>query len=419
MLVNPLSSKMLRQTTSLFGSGLFITLLSAITVPIVTRSLGPINYSTYILYTNITNFILLFVHLGFFVTVGIMLAETTSIDEQRSLIGATLCISFTIGICYALLILLVSFATDAVFNVTIGRIMRLTIPFLVCYPFYLVYTQIGKGTNRIDSIVYAKSLPIILRACVIVLLWSIGMLTVTSMIFIEASIAIIPLLVLITVFKPSLMNLPANLKRIWIRNKEFGIHVYISMIFSQSTYELDGVMIPIFAAPEALGFYRLANVFAATMNDFSVALGTSQFTKYTHSKGISGKSLVFNYIVLALGALGTMLLGSRIIRFVAGEGFNIPFGLILPIAFLGFINGAFQPYNHFLNAKGKGKWMRNIGYIVSGVNIVGNLTLIPFFGAIGAAWASFLSKGTGYITNPHYYRRLTHNQCMAEYMKKN
>jgi len=71
----------------------------------------------------------------------------------------------------------------------------------------------------------------------------------------------------------------------------------------------------------------------------------------------------------------------------------------------GFFQGMYQPYNFFLGAKGKGQWMRNMSIIMSIVNLIGNITLIPIWGAMGAAIASIFGTLSYYLACLWYYNK--------------
>ena len=407
MIRNILINKTFFQTTSLFGSSLFLTALTIITTPIITRTLGPDEYALMKLFLTITNFVILFFNFGFSYTVGVLLASCASHDEQRRLIGTSLVISFIIGLGYALFLLQFSYYTDQVFDTSIGKFLRLVIPFFIFYPVNHLVQQVGMGTNRIDSMIYGKSIPFIIRTLVIVILWISGKLTLVSLIYIEAVLTIIPAIILLRIFRPSFSDFVSTAKNIFRKNREVGFQIYLANVTAQSTYQLDGIMIPIFADTIQLGYYYLANVFAETMISFSVALSNSKYHDFAKNQRISLRVQLVNFGVMGIGAAATILLGKMILRVVAGAEFKVPFDLILPIGLLGFVHGAYQPYFNFLNAKGKGKEIRNAGFITAGINVVGNVLLIPFWGAIGAAWASVLSRGTGLIVFAYYYRRET------------
>jgi Na+-driven multidrug efflux pump len=67
--------------------------------------------------------------------------------------------------------------------------------------------------------------------------------------------------------------------------------------------------------------------------------------------------------------------------------------------------GAFQPYNFFLSATGKGKYLRNTAIVLTVSALFFNLMLIPGYGAIGAAYATLISLFLDYLVHVYYYRK--------------
>ena len=66
---------------------------------------------------------------------------------------------------------------------------------------------------------------------------------------------------------------------------------------------------------------------------------------------------------------------------------------------------AYQPYNSWMLANGFGGELMRFLFVVAGVNIVANLTLIPTAGGPGAAIASALGTGAYLILSARIYRR--------------
>jgi Na+-driven multidrug efflux pump len=62
-------------------------------------------------------------------------------------------------------------------------------------------------------------------------------------------------------------------------------------------------------------------------------------------------------------------------------------------------------FNTFLSGHGRGRDLRNAGFVLTGSNIAFNFALIPPFGAAGAAWASLLALLANLIAHVVFYRR--------------
>ena len=58
-----------------------------------------------------------------------------------------------------------------------------------------------------------------------------------------------------------------------------------------------------------------------------------------------------------------------------------------------------------LPANEKGRELRNAAAVLTASNVVLNLALIPPFGAVGAAWASFFALLVNLAAHIGYYRR--------------
>jgi len=66
---------------------------------------------------------------------------------------------------------------------------------------------------------------------------------------------------------------------------------------------------------------------------------------------------------------------------------------------------AFKEYIfNFLSAHTRGTELRNTSFIMGISNLMGNILLVPAYGAMGAAWVSFISCAVCSITRWSYYR---------------
>ncbi|MCX8056982.1 MAG: polysaccharide biosynthesis C-terminal domain-containing protein, partial [Ignavibacteria bacterium] len=77
--------------------------------------------------------------------------------------------------------------------------------------------------------------------------------------------------------------------------------------------------------------------------------------------------------------------------------------LILPMVIANFFMGAFQPYNFFLTAKGKGNYILRIATSFSIYTILLNILLIPQYKAMGAAIATLISILLNFLSYHYYY----------------
>jgi O-antigen/teichoic acid export membrane protein len=69
-----------------------------------------------------------------------------------------------------------------------------------------------------------------------------------------------------------------------------------------------------------------------------------------------------------------------------------------------FFMGAFQPYNFFLSAKGKGDYMLNVAIVLTFMTIAFNLLLIPLFKSHGAVLANIIALANNLVLHIYYYK---------------
>jgi len=105
---------------------------------------------------------------------------------------------------------------------------------------------------------------------------------------------------------------------------------------------------------------------------------------------------------------GAALIFILLIKYVVIILYTVQFLPVVALAYITAIGsslfGLGDYINRFLQAKGKGKELRNSAFIVGFVNIVGYFLLVYFFGVIGAAITQFCA-GLVYLTAMLYFYR--------------
>lgn len=401
-------TKTAKQTFILFGSEMLITGVGVITATLNTRILGPKGYGILAFFGTITGFTILFFRFGLFSSIGLLLAQERDKEKERELIGISILIGLLVGVSYSLFIFISSFFVDGIFKTNINHILRVFSPILLLLPFQMLIPQIGRGTNKIKHLAWFNTIPksLYVIGVISILLLGLTQIQVSTLILLNLITVIAGVIIISYAFKPLFFNLKKNLKKIWQKNKEYGIHLYWGQIADQSTYNLDGILISYFVNTTQLGFYSLAGAITKPMTMLSRSVSTSLFKGFTEKERIPKKVIYYNFLWLSLCVLGLVLSGKFIVIFFFTDKFLPVVPLILPLALAGFFQGMYQPYNMFLGAKGK----KQIGYppiLTAPINVFGNLLLIPILGAIGAGIASFISTMAAYIILFRYYNIYT------------
>lgn len=400
-----LLSKTARQTSTLYLSQIIALFLGVFTGIINTRVLGPEGYGILAFFLAITSFTVLFFRFGFFSASGLLIAQAKEERKERELAGASIVVAFLVGISYSFFILILSFFVDDLFHTNIGWILRYTSFMLIALPFTFLIPQVGRGMNKIERMSLFNVIPKVVYLLGALMLLKIIQIEPFHFILLNVFSTIIGILVIMHSFHPLFNNIRENLKEIWKKNKEYGFHLYLGQIADQSTYQLDRIFITYFVDTTQLGFYSLAMTITAPMVGLSQALSMSLFKGFVDMERIPKKVIYYNFLWLAACVVGLTIFGRFIVVLLFTEKFLPVVPLIFPLALASFFQGMYQPYNMFLGAKGKGKWMRNISMTQSIFNIVGNLIFIYYWGAMGAAIASAIATFIAYSSHKYYYHK--------------
>ena len=395
-----------RQTSTLYFSQIVALFLGIFTGIINTRVLGPEGYGILAFFFAVTSFTVLFFRFGFFSASGLLIAQAKDERKERELTGASVIVAFFIGISYSFFILFLSFFVDDIFSTNIGWILRYSSFLLIALPFSMLIPQVGRGMNKIERLSLFNVIPKIIYLLGALMLLKIIEIEPFHFILLHIFATIIGILVVVGMFHLLCNNAKENLKEIWKKTKEYGFHLYLGQIADQSTYQLDTLFITYFVNTTQLGFYSLAMTITRPMVGLSSALSTSLFKGFVDRDRIPKKVIYYNFLWLTACVVGLVIFGRFVVVLLFTEKFLPTVPLILPLALAGLFQGMYQPYNMFLGAKEKGKWMRNMSLVMSIVNLIGNITLIPLWGAMGAAIASILGMLSFYIMCIWYYRKL-------------
>jgi len=389
-------SKTGKQTSMLYLAGLLGILLGIASSSIVARVLGPEKYGVLAFYNMVTIFAVQFFQFGFAGSGRLLVARAQNDREEREIVGASTAIFALIGLSYSLFIFGASFSIDTIFHTYIGHILKLVAILLMINPMQLLLNVLMQGSNKIGLLSAFRIAPRILYIMGVLILLAFSAINVISLILLKIGIAISVILFTLKILKPSFEYLRQNIKKLGTTNRKYGLHLYVGKIVQHSTRKLDGILISYFADTTNLGFYSLAAVATSLIPMLSVSLSTSLFKDFAKRERIPRKVICFNFLWLASCVLGVILIGKHIIVLLLSERFLPVAQLIVPLAIASFFQGAYQPYNMFLGARGE----RRIGYlafIAAPINTLGNLILVPRYGAFGAAVALAISMASWYV----------------------
>jgi len=403
--INLAKTRTAKQTGVLYAAQILAMALGLVTAPIVTRTLGPEKYGIFAFILAVITFISLFFEFGFFSATAKLLAVSKDKKNDQGLIGALTIITVGISLSFFLILFIFSFFIDSIFRTQASNILRAISILAAIIPFQYMLRQVCQGANEIKKMAIANATPKLWYLAGLLIVISFFKLNVFITLVLSLTGIIVAVGVIIWSLKPRFNNLKKNFKAIWKETKEYGRHVYFGRVASMATYDSDRLLISYFANTTSVGFYSLAMRLTNPMFLLSSSLSITLFKGFAQKKIIPKKVIYFNFLWLLSCCLGLVLLGKYIIVLLFSQRFIKVAPILMILAFANFFRGMTQPYNKFLGAKGQGKFLRNTAIVLTVSNLAGNLTLIPLWGAIGAAYASLFALISNYFIHIHYYRR--------------
>lgn len=205
--------------------------------------------------------------------------------------------------------------------------------------------------------------------------------------------------------KPIFKNISVNYRNLLPKVREFGFNVYLGRMASMSTYDLDKIMLKIFAPIEYVGFYNLGLGCTRPITMFSESILNILHKDMASQDRIEKKIIIVNMLWLLIVSVLFSTIGRWIFAIIFGPDYKYVTDCFIEFGILSFFLGLYLPYNIFLSVKGYGKYLRNTAFILTGANIVFNLLLIPRYHMKGAILATIIALIVDNIAHYYYYRR--------------
>jgi O-antigen/teichoic acid export membrane protein len=138
---------------------------------------------------------------------------------------------------------------------------------------------------------------------------------------------------------------------------------------------------------------------------FGQSVAAAGFTEFAHRRPISPHLLRRNSVGILMTSLVVLTGGELVVLAYLGPAYA-PVALLLVLSVIACAcQAAYQPYNSWLLANGSGVDLKRFLYVVAGINIVANVTLIPALGAAGAAVASGIGMLAYFVLAARIYRQ--------------
>jgi O-antigen/teichoic acid export membrane protein len=417
MLNSLLFSHTSRQTFFLFSAQLFGMVVAFVSGMLVAKGMGAQKYGLYSFATAIISFLSIFFEFGYFASVSRLLAVNQDRQQEKEYVGAAVVILGLISTGFVLLVFVISFCVDSIFEEEVGGLLR--IASIVSWGFVIPFFMelVLKGSNHIEYLSGFNLLWKLFYLFALIGLYMINQLTPVNVLLTMPATCIISFALIILKLRPQFAHLKNNVSKIHYENHVYGFHVYKGRVIDVSTYQIDRLLIGYFVNATQVGYYSMANSMANPISSFSIALSSSKFKKFSDGNPISNRILKTNLLWILLAIIGANGLGFLIIHWYLGNEFKdvIPLLILMTMA-VGFQAG-YQPYNAWLSSNGYGKELKVFAYKMAFISLFLNLLLITNYGANGAAIASAISMLYALIGYKKRYAKFS-NELIYKITKK-
>jgi O-antigen/teichoic acid export membrane protein len=393
------------QSAVFTGSGILVSLLGMVSTAVVARTLGPDDFGRYAFGLTFVVFASMFFEFGVFLPAARLAASAKGQDRQRVL-GAALLAFLPIGLAFSVAIFGLSYAVDACFHAQIGHELRVMAPLAFAYPFLQIALQLSQGVDRLHT----SSITEVVGqgAFVVFTLAAVGVLASLSVSFALVLRAVALLLAgaaFVIWIRPVFRHTKKYLRVLIRETRAYGFSVYIGRVLSIGTYNVDTLMVAAFTDSRTVGFYVLAATIAYTSGLPIVGMGTALFARMKDENEIDRRWIVAAWTIGIAAVLLAWGLARPFIEIVFSPRYLPAAALVLPLALAQMVRGVTTVYNNYLAAQAKGRELRNAAGVLTASNVILNFALIPPFGAMGAAWASFFALVLNLVAHIAYYRR--------------
>lgn len=400
-----LRSRTAVQAATFTGASLLANALAVVSTAMVTRNLGTSDFGSYSFAASLLVFVALFFEFGLFVPAA-RLAAVTGGRDRRGVIGSALLVYLPVGALFSITIFALSFWIDRWFHVEAGHALRVAAPVAAAIPFVFVIQQLAQGVDRLHVSSFNAVLTQLLLVVLLALWLGVGHgLNISSALVLRALAFLAAGIAGAFWLRPLIGAVRRRTLELVGQARQWGFQLFIGRVLSIGTYNMDILMLGLWATPRWVGLYVLAGSLASASGLPVLGFSSALFGRMAREPVIDRRWLVIASTVGFACAIGVTLLADPVIRVLFSARYADAAGLVLPLALAQFVRGVTTVFNTFLSSHARGAALRNAGLVLTLSNVALNFALIPPFGAQGAAWASLLALVANLVAHVFFYRR--------------
>jgi O-antigen/teichoic acid export membrane protein len=325
---------------------------------------------------------------------------------RREIVGAAVVLYLPLACAYCVAIFALSFGIDGWFHVHVGSALRIAAPVALAIPATAIVQRLAQGVDRLHvASLSTLFLQLLLIALLAVAVSIDGSLSLTTAIVIRCTAVLVSVVVAIVWLRPLLRGARQRIAEIARHTRRYGFQIYVGRLLSIGTYNMDVLMVGALADSRSVGFYSLAGSVAAAAGLPVLGMSSALFASMARAPRIRRRWVLLAITIGGLSAFLAWVLAEPFIRLAFSPRYAPAAALVLPLALAQAVRGVTGLYITFLSSHGRGRQLRNAGFVLTGSNLIFNFALIPPYGAAGAAWASLAALIVNLTAYVLFYRR--------------
>lgn len=401
-----LGRKKAKQIGSLYSTMVIGMVIGVGTSIINTRFLGPQLYGDFQFLVQLFNFVVMFITLGIFMSGSRLLANDDNRDREQAISGAMLTFAAVLSVLMIVGFFIFSFFEERIFDNNLGGMMRLFSPLLFVFPLRLCIEEIMMGTNEIYKLSIFRLFPKVFYLGAAMAVHYTIKLNLKSALLLNLLGFALVIIIMMFLMKPKFTQMKENWRLLVQENRTYGRPVYISHLANTATTRVAAVSIAYFIDNTNLGFYSLALTITAPLALIPRVVGTTFFKDFANRESIPRKATIATVTLAGSALLLFMLMIKYLFFIIYTRDFSPALSIVYFFAVSSVIHGFADYVNRFLGAHGKGKEMRNGGFIVAGANLLGYVALVYLFKLDGAIITRVAASIIYLLSMMYYYKKL-------------
>lgn len=382
----------------LFVANIAASAMSLLVALVLARRLGADQYGAYASALALLMYVAIFADFGLLATCARLLAGSTPTAESRRLEGVAWLVLLAGCLAMSAVTLLAALGGRSVFPAEATTALLRCAPVAGAALGAYFLEQVLKATGRTGLLalttVLSRSLLVGLAFVVPSTTWALGA---------YLGSALVGVVVVAMATRPLTTRLGAAIAAVRKEHASFGLALSTGRVPSLLAYRLDMILLAILVPLNEVAGYALTLSVMNVVVVLSQSAVTTRFRSF-HDTPLPRSFARRNALGAALLAAGVVALGWLLVRRFLGEDYDSMTVLLPLVAVASVVQAAYQPHNAWLLANGRGSRLRSLLLVVTAVNLVANLALIPTVGAVGAAVASIAGNGTYLLLARRAYR---------------